>query len=226
MSGCSGWPRRQPVLEAGPHVHLRPFTVDDVEAVYLAHQDPDMVRFLPVVEAYTRAKAERFALGVATEMWAEESGCAFALAENRTGTLLGSVGVPHIDYAAGQATVGYWVAPHGRGRGAATAGLRTLSEWLFTHIGLTSVLLLIEDANTASMAVARKAGFERQDDEITHEILGRPAVFTQWAQYRPAEPLLCADPGWLCEAPAAPAHLSRPRTVPQPRRTAETSPSR
>lgn len=223
MSSCSGWPRRQPVLEAGPHVHLRPFTVDDVEAVYLAHQDPDMVRFLPVVEAYTRAKAERFALGVAAEMWAEESGCAFALAESRTGTLLGSVGVPHIDYAAGQATVGYWVAPHGRGRGAATAGLRALSEWLFTHIGLTSVLLVIEDANTASAAVARKAGYERQDGEVTHEVLGRPLAFTQWVRYHPVEPQAWVDPEWLGEVPDVASKPARRRPVPLPRRSVEAS---
>lgn len=193
-----------------------------MDAIYQAHQDPIMVQYLPVIGPYPRERAERFALGVAPEMWAEESGCAFAVADNDTGALLGSVGVPFIDYAAAQATVGYWVAPHGRGRGIATAGLMALSEWLFTHLGLASVLLLIEDHNAASVAVARKAGFEQQGSVVSYDFGERTLTFTHWVRYRPAEPVTCADPAWLSE----PTTIARTRVVgrpnpPQPRHMAE-----
>jgi RimJ/RimL family protein N-acetyltransferase len=196
-----GWPRHQPTIAAGPGFCLRPFTADDIEGIYQAHLDPEHQRFIPVRQPYTRANAERFALGVSAEMWAEESGCTFALAETDPATaadrLIGSVGVPHIDYSTGQASVGYWVAPWGRGRGAATAGLRAITEWLFTDLALTSALLQIDPANGASIAVAHAAGFTRLPEDATYCFEGTDLTFEQWLCSRVTEPLVTANPEWL-----------------------------
>lgn len=214
-----GWPRHQPTLAAGPGLCLRPFEARDVDDVHLAHQDEAMLKYVPVPQPYTRAKAERFALGVSAEMWAEESGCTFAIAETDTGRLLGSVGVPFMDHVDREAQVGYWVAPWGRRRGVATAGLRTLSDWLLTEVRAANILLHIEDENVASVAVARAAGYTRLESQVSTELFGEYRTFREWEQTAPREQRACAEPDWL-DAHPTPAK----RSVPQPRGRMEADP--
>lgn len=221
MSTRQGWPRRQPTLEAGPDLILRPFTALDVDALVEAHADEEMKRYVPTPDggAYTRAHAERFALGVTTEMWAEESGCSFVIADTTTDELLGSVGVPHIDYATRQAMLGYWTAPWGRRRGAATAGLRAVSDWLLTEIGLHSIILYIDDANVGSVAVARAAGFTRLAEDAEFDVHGTLHVCGRWTLERSPEAMVCADPDWLTTKPIG----NGDHTIIRPRGRMETS---
>lgn len=207
MSTTLGWPLTQPTLAVGPGVCLRPFTAHDVDAIYDAHQDPEHLRWVPVRQPYTRESAERFALGVSTEMWAEESGCVFAIADPRTGDLLGSVGVPFIDHAAGQAEIGYWVVPAARGRGIATASLRAVSDWLFDTLGLTTLTLHIEPDNPASLAVARGAGFEQVPGDMTFDVLGHDRTFCEWRRERVVS-MVTAEPDWLSGETGRPRHAS------------------
>lgn len=205
------WPRHQPTLSVGEGLVLRPFEADDIDDLVLAHQDSDMLRYVPFPRPYTRARAERFALGVSTEIWDEESGGTFAIADTETGRLVGSVGVPFMDHIDGEAQVGYWVAPWGRGRGIATAATRTISDWLFTTVHAANILLHIEEENVASVAVARAAGFTRGERELRMTNFDIPRVLREWERVAPREPRVCADPAWLTstadtDATRQPAH--------------------
>ena len=60
---------------------------------------------------------------------AENVAAHFAITATETGELLGSIGLKDIDWDAGRAEAGYWVAPEARGRGVATLALRALVSW-------------------------------------------------------------------------------------------------
>ena len=62
------------------------------------------------------------------------------------------------DREAARIELGYALAPWGRGRGLATEALRLLSHWALAD-GMLRLVLQIQEANTASQAVARRAGY-------------------------------------------------------------------
>lgn len=70
--------------------------------------------------------------------------------------------------------VGYAIfAPH-RGRNHATRALRLLADFLESQHPPVEPTLLIDPRNSPSLAVARKAGFERVDDRDGQELFTRP----------------------------------------------------
>ena len=60
------------------------------------------------------------------------------------------------------AEIGYWLAPEARGRGAATRALRLLSAWTLREWPIGRLHLMADVDNTASQAVAERAGFTRE----------------------------------------------------------------
>jgi RimJ/RimL family protein N-acetyltransferase len=62
----------------------------------------------------------------------------------------------------GMAETGYWMVAEHRGRGVATRALRLLSRWAILDLGLWRLQLQTMTGNTASQAVAERAGFTRE----------------------------------------------------------------
>ena len=58
------------------------------------------------------------------------------------------------------AQAGYWVAKPERGKGVATAALRTLTGWAFERLNLSLITLVTLVGNTASERVAENAHFD------------------------------------------------------------------
>lgn len=57
------------------------------------------------------------------------------------------------------AELAYWVPPGYRRQGLATAGLRFLTRWAHDQVGLERIWREIDPDNSASLGVARHAGF-------------------------------------------------------------------
>lgn len=72
---------------------------------------------------------------------------------------LGLVMAPTIDRVSGEAELGYAIAPAARGKGAATEGLRLLTEWAFAELKMVRLELLISIDNPASKRVAERCGY-------------------------------------------------------------------
>jgi RimJ/RimL family protein N-acetyltransferase len=64
------------------------------------------------------------------------------------------------DQPAGE--LGYWLVPSARGKGIALAAVKTMLETVAPASGVRSVVLDIEDGNTASMRLADRLGAERR----------------------------------------------------------------
>jgi RimJ/RimL family protein N-acetyltransferase len=76
-----------------------------------------------------------------------------------------------LDEAAGEAELGYILAPEARGRGAATEALRQLTDWGFAR-GLKRLELRVDGENEASKRVAARCGY-------THEGVLRSVYFKE-----------------------------------------------
>lgn len=113
------------------------------------------------------------------------SGVAFAIADARSGELVGCCGV---DDWSGEdvAQIGYWLAAGARGRGYATRAVVLLTRWLF-ELGAARVFLTIVTGNDDSVAVARRAGFVYEGTMRAHGVWEGERCDVMWFAALPQE---------------------------------------
>ncbi|MPQ99055.1 GNAT family N-acetyltransferase [Modestobacter sp. I12A-02628] len=143
-------------------VRLRPWRAADVPSLVLAYRDPLVQRFSWRTTPYSDADAQH---DLAEHEQARRRGESLACAlvdshdEHR---LLGGVALHDVRRDHGRASVGYWLAPGARGRGAATHGVRLLARWALDELGLARLELTCGPDNEASQRVAERCGFTRE----------------------------------------------------------------
>ena len=91
------------------------------------------------------------------EVEGDPTGAAFAIVDAVLGEPVGMCGIDHWS-STDVVQFGYWLAPGARGRGLATRAVTLMTGWLF-KLGAARVFLTIESENSASAAVALRAGF-------------------------------------------------------------------
>lgn len=87
----------------------------------------------------------------------DPTGTAFAIVDVLSGEPVGMCGIDGWSSTDG-AQFGYWLVGAARGRGLATRAVMLMTGWLF-ELGAARVFLTIKPENSASAAVARRAGF-------------------------------------------------------------------
>src|SRR3954454_16762528 len=110
---------------------LRPYRTDDVDAVFRACQDPDILRWLTVPSPYTRDDAVEYVTQTTASARAEERGLLTAVEAD--GQFVGSAGAHNLTGGLLGPGVGYWLAPWGRGHGYAAEAARGLADWALGH---------------------------------------------------------------------------------------------
>ncbi|KAA9377552.1 GNAT N-acetyltransferase [Microbispora cellulosiformans] len=146
----------QEAIPAGPVV-LRLPTEGDADQIARACSDPEIARFIPFIPSpYTWDDALTWITKTLPAMW-ENGGAGFIVADPGTDEVLGTAGLQPPDRF-GASEVGYWLAPWARGRGVATAAVRTLAERAFA-LGVSRIALLANVENVASQQVALRSGF-------------------------------------------------------------------
>jgi RimJ/RimL family protein N-acetyltransferase len=134
---------------------LRPWRDADIPAIVAACEDPEILRWLPMIpRPYTVADAVAF---VAGEI--EPGAHQFAIDED--GRLAGSIAL-RVNEQNATGTLGYWCAPEARGRGIVTRALRLLCRYGFEELDLGRLELIADPDNAASQRVAEKCGFRRE----------------------------------------------------------------
>ena len=138
---------------------LRPFGPDDVDAVFRASQDPETQRWiLSLPLPYTGEAARTFVEDVAMRHRAEGTGLPSVVEAD--GEFVGTAGLNLVPGRLGP-EIGYSIAPWGRWRGYAAEAARALADWALGR-GAPRVHLYTDVGNTASQAVARRAGFTQE----------------------------------------------------------------
>ena len=100
---------------------------------------------------------------IAAQPAAREAGSAFEFViVDRQGRVLGCCGLNHINKEYRIANLGYWVRSSATGRGVGTQAAQRVAAWAFAHTDLERLEIVAAVGNTASQAVAAKAGALRE----------------------------------------------------------------
>ena len=150
-----------PVMLSDDAVVLRPWSSSDAIFMAEASKDPAIERYngpAPASVADAVSVIERIEQSWrAFQVEGDPTGVAFAIVDAAAGEPVGMCGIDQWS-STDVAQFGYWLAPGARGRGIATRAVTLMTSWLF-RLGAARVFLTIESENTASAAVALRAGF-------------------------------------------------------------------
>jgi len=132
---------------------LRQPVLADAEWMTTACQDSDIQRWTLVPRPYKQEHALGFIDNTINEAhrWVIE--------QQGTNEAVGVVGIHTIDLDTGDADTGYWIAPWGRRRGAATYALLLVEQFAVTIPSIKFLSAHIAETNVASRATASRAGF-------------------------------------------------------------------
>lgn len=147
----------QPVIPAGGELVLRPWLRRDAPEVYLAFQDPAIQRW-HARTAESVAEAQDW-VEVWSRTWGVGTDANWAVADGRTGHIVGRASLRSMLPAQGSAEIAYWVMPSARGRGIAPRAVAALTAWAFDEIGFHRLELRHSVHNPQSCRVAIKSGF-------------------------------------------------------------------
>ena len=134
---------------------VRPWCDDDAPAVLAAYQDPEIRRWH--ARTLTDETEAHGLIDSWRRRWAAETGAGWAI--TRDGTLVGRIGIGHLNLPEGTGEIAYWVVPAARGGAIAVRVSAAVCTWMFTVVGLHRVQLDHSTLNHASCRVAEKAGF-------------------------------------------------------------------
>ena len=168
-------PNSVPTLVVG-ELTLRPWALEDVEAVFEFCQDPAIQLYTTIPVPYTREDAQKYIQNKLNEVPSEDLSWAIIW----QGAVAGSVTLHHIFAFDHIAELGYLMAPHARGRGFMAAAAKAVCDYGFS-IGLRRISALTLPENQGSQRTLLAAGFElegiqrgamtRRDDTQTDSVI-------------------------------------------------------
>ncbi|SFH75720.1 Protein N-acetyltransferase, RimJ/RimL family [Amycolatopsis regifaucium] len=148
---------KQPCLIVDDRFVLRPWCVDDAEAVEAAFACPAIQRWH--VRRVDGADEARTWIAGWAQRWAEETDASWAVVDAREDRAVGQVGLRTVSLFEASAQLSYWVLPSARGAGIAGGAVAALTGWAFGTVRLNRLFLLHSTENLASCRVAGKAGY-------------------------------------------------------------------
>ncbi len=138
----------------GELVSLSPIDPDDAPKYAAWLNDLSTTRYLLLATKQIGLGKEREIL----ERLAGEH--TYAIVENRTGELVGNVGLHDLSYPDSSAEIGIFIGPaEARGKGYGTEALRLLADYAFNALGVRNLMLKYFAFNAAGAACYRKVGF-------------------------------------------------------------------
>lgn len=154
-------------------IGLRDLVTADAEWIHRACQDPEIQRWTMVPRPYTIDHARSFVGDTTVEYrrWVIEG--------SEAGEPLGLVSIHGVRADSGDADIGYWVAPWGRGRSAGAAAVRVMTEIVRGDGEISCLVAYVAEENSASRGVVRRAGFvdvARQQGPACRDLQPVPTV--------------------------------------------------
>jgi RimJ/RimL family protein N-acetyltransferase len=78
------------------------------------------------------------------------------------GELIGSVGIPRLDWAVPMFEIGYWCASSLAGQGLVTEAARAIAQMALSQLGAARLEIRVDAKNARSAAVAHRLGFTEE----------------------------------------------------------------
>ncbi|OIH97017.1 GNAT family N-acetyltransferase [Curtobacterium sp. MCBA15_001] len=142
-----------PVTLRSDRVLLEVPTRADTVAITEGCQDPEVIRWTTIPTPYRPQDAAAFVDALVGPAWASDREYTWAIRQPGS-TWLDGV----ISYRTARRDLGFWLAPSARGKGLVHDAVRMVADWAFER-GAPDVSWECYLGNTASAAVARRAGF-------------------------------------------------------------------
>ena len=138
-------------LQLSNFVHsIRSINPTDASWIYEACQDQQLQYWTTIPKPYLMEHAESFANGKTKELkvW---------VIEDNQSKPVGLISIHGVD-AEGNAEIGYWVAPWGRGNNAVANAIALVEQYAKSIPEIKTIQATISDLNIASQKVALRAG--------------------------------------------------------------------
>jgi RimJ/RimL family protein N-acetyltransferase len=150
-----------PELQSGP-VMLRPFNLSDLQLIRQGSTDPYITTITSVPSAYSDDEGRAF-IERQRSCAAGGQGYPFVIADAATPLSgWGGLGLWLHEIENGRASIGYWIAPSGRGKKRAGWALKGAVTFAFERLAIPRLHLFIEPWNIASQRTAEFAGFKKE----------------------------------------------------------------
>ncbi|WP_235940840.1 GNAT family N-acetyltransferase [Paramicrobacterium fandaimingii] len=134
---------------------LRCPTLDDVDAITAACQDPEIQRRVPVPVPYRHEHAVAYVTSFCEDGWRTGERLTWALEAD--GAFAGVVGLDAIEH--GSSNLGFWMAPDQRGHGYLSEAVAAVLDYAFGTLNLERVEWRCYAGNHGSARVAQRTGF-------------------------------------------------------------------
>ena len=136
---------------------LRPLELGDVDDVLAYASDPEVGRYLPVPQPYTRDDAVEYVARMILDDWSTEPTFAIVWARH----VIGSISL-HVKVRHETAELGYALARQAWGRGIVPEAARAVIDWGFERYALHKVFARSDVRNRQSWRVMEKLGMTRE----------------------------------------------------------------
>jgi ribosomal-protein-alanine N-acetyltransferase len=153
-------PLLDPPLSDGT-VALRPWHERDALGLAVLCQDDAIVRWTNVPAGYTEQMARARIAEAESDRYAGRA-LILAVVDAATDDVLGACDLRLIPDDPDHAEVGYMLDARARGQGVMIRAVRLISQWAIKELGIERVQIFAHPENHASIAVAERAGFERE----------------------------------------------------------------
>lgn len=151
-------------------VRLRPIRPEDAEQCYLWVTDPDVGRYLGLVQPPVSVEQERAWI---VQVMGDQCQRHFVI-EDEGGRPVGTCGLRGIDPFEHTAHLGVLIGSrHDWGRGYGTAATRALLEYAFDQLHLESVRLSCHRDNRRALRLYQKLGFQPSRHQLPKWTFGR-----------------------------------------------------
>ncbi len=147
----------------GPHLRLRPWRYDDIDAAVEWSSDPVALRFADAerrdepYRPYTAAEIEVVYRAISTSGWLFIA----MLGNRRAGEFVLTLNGPK----PGSARIDLLLAPAFRGRGLGREGVAICADFAFTTLKVPVLYAYVSEGNTASEKLHRSLGYRRRSRE-------------------------------------------------------------
>lgn len=153
-------------------LRLRPFAVDDFDALYAFHARPDVVRYLYWTQRSREEFQEVLERKMASSMIEREGDSInVAVVLRETNTVIGDVNLNWVSAEHGTGEIGFIFDPGHHGHGYAGEAARAMLRLGFTELGLHRIIGRCDGRNEASARVMDKLGMRREAHFVENELV-------------------------------------------------------
>jgi len=149
-----------PTLETA-HTKLRPFRLDDTDALFRIANQKDIFRYFPNPAPWTLEKTGKF-IQSQLEHWEQHGFGWWGVEPLDHPELVGWNGLQYLPDT-GEIEIGYLISWEVQGRGWTTEGVLASLAFGFKQLQIKSIIAIVHPENIPSQRVALKCGFSMVD---------------------------------------------------------------